>query len=840
MLDGRTGWRTGENVSVSVSDSDGLRLDARAGGSLSLTSEDGSLGGIVLPLGMASDEAGALYLLGQKRAGVRRFDPERGEFVPLAAVGAEFGGEVRQFYEQFRDASNPLPSSIAVAGFNLYVADRGNRRVQVFALQTLAVRHVWGARDADGRPTRVDDPDAWEPVDVATHGGRAYILDRRYNRVYVHRPGSDALRLFIQGHGVGNRWTRLAVDREGRIYLFNLESPRVEIYDAHGQLSETKTDAGDIRDRFDPPSVRLHRSDASEPWRFCLPENLLRQCAELESARAQIAAESETCAHDDKDAQACDCCASTKTKATGAPAQGCASQSQSQAQTQSQLQPQSKSQSPTCSSLSPAELIFDRAGERVRVRFEQHTGAQIYTTGGEWQSERLDSEIYRCQWHRIELELGELPPGTRLEIYTYTDAEKLSPEDVRARPQKLWSKAYAVSGRLAPPLPKKTDGKRATQSAECAAQSRQGVGAHEFLVQSGEGQYLWLKIVFSGDGYGTPAVTSLRVRYPRESYLAYLPAVYSSDEESRSFLERFLSIFQTEWDEIERRIEDFPAYFDAQAVPEGAFLEYLASWFALPLEGSWNGEQKRRLLEAVSGIYFGRWKVTGAGDECLTEIDPEHAARRGTREGLRRYLQVYLQNMTGLSPAEQGGYPHIVEGFRERERLMLATNNLATLAHGAPLWSPAEVGRLQLDEFAREGEARLVSTGDPEHDIFQEFAHRFRVFVPSSWVRDGRDEEMLRRALNAEKPAHTSFDLCLVEPRFRVGLQSTIGIDTILGARPVARLACTHAEAGDAPSRSPHARLGFDTILAARAVAGDQPTMQLGTRARAGLDTILN
>ena len=123
------------------------------------------------------------------------------------------------------------------------------------------------------------------------------------------------------------------------------------------------------------------------------------------------------------------------------------------------------------------------------------------------------------------------------------------------------------------------------------------------------------------------------------------------------------------------------------------------------------------------------------------------------------------------------------------------------------------------------------------HEIFQEYAHRFRVFVPSSWVRTAKDEEMIHRALREEKPAHASYDLCLVEPRFRVGLQSTVGIDTILGAWPQARLACTH-DTDIPPSRLPRQCLGLDTILAAR--PGDRPTMQIGSKTRAGIDTLLN
>lgn len=770
MLDGRTGWLKASSEGVSKGARAGLRLDADPAGPLALASEDESLGGIVLPAGMAFDGEGTLYLLGRTLSGVRRFDAERREFVPLPAVGAEAGGDVRQFRE---------PSAIAVVGHNLYVADLGNRRVQVFALDTLVVRHVWGPWDALGRHACADDPDAWQPVDVAAHGGVAYVLDHRYGRVYTHRPGEDALKLLIDEHKAARRWSRVAVDLEGRVYLFDAGEKRVEVYDRGGRYAETKWDAGDIRDRFDPPPLRLSRGGEKEPWRFCLPEGLMRACDRRAGVEPSVM----------------------------------------------------ESPLGACTSVPPSGLVFDREGRRVRTPPERHAGPKLYAAEGVWLSEALDSEIYRCQWHRVELQLGALPAGTRVEVFTYTDDQQQPVEEIGGLSEKLWSESYAVAGRLARPSRGGRDKTSMPPSADAAESNK-----HEFLVQSHEGQFLWLKIRLTGDGYGTPSIKSARVHYPRESYLTYLPAVFSSDNESRRFLERFLSIFQTEWDDLERRIDDTAALFDPDAVPAGKPLEWLASWFALPLEGTWDGEQKRRLLQAATGIYFGRWKVAGGNDECLSEIDPRHAARRGTPEGLRCFLRVYLENITGLSPAEQGEYPQVVEGFRERQRLTLGAGGSAVLGGVAPLWSQSAVGRLRLGEFAREGEARLVSTGDPERDIFHEFAHRFRVFVPSAWVRSSGDEEMVRRALNAEKPAHTSFNLCLVEPRFRVGLQSTVGIDTVVGAHPQARLACSH-DADSPPSRPPHSRLGYDMILAAH--AGDRPTLQLGRATRAGIGTVL-
>ena len=39
--------------------------------------------------------------------------------------------------------------------------------------------------------------------------------------------------------------------------------------------------------------------------------------------------------------------------------------------------------------------------------------------------------------------------------------------------------------------------------------------------------------------------------------------------------------------------------------------------------------------------------------------------------------------------------------------------------------------------------------------------------------------------LESEKPAHTEYHLCVVEPRMRVGFQARLGIDTLVGGPPV-------------------------------------------------------
>lgn len=716
--------RTAGTAGVSLGEGSGIRLAAERSGPAGLLSGDGSLGGLTLPLGMALSDDGVLHLLVRaERSGpgeprrlfqIKRFDPATRRFRPLPSVGGS-GREPRQFR---------VPRNIAIAGRNLYVADYGNRRVQVFDIASLALRHLWRRR--------------WLPVDVAAHDGAAYILDGRSGRVYRHRPGSDRLACIVDGLGPAGRWQRIALDREGRIYLLDRAGARLAIYDAYGRPLGEVRDAGEVRDRFDAPPVRVdHRA------RFCLPEQLARQCDRRTAPAPPPQAPLALCP----------------------PARG--------------------------------SLVFDRSGQPARMDHYEVAGPRSYALSGMWVSAALDSRIHRCQWHRIELELLALPPGTQVVVRTYTALR--GDTDVSKLPDDRWSTPYVVD---AP-----------AQQGDPAAQPELN---HDFLVQSREGQYLWLRVELNGDGYTTPAVGRIRVHYPRESYLRYLPAIFAADDESRWFLERFLAVFQIEWDQLERTIDELAGSFDPRAVPEGKQLAYLASWLALPLETDWNAAQQRRLLSAAPAIY----------------------ARRGTLAGLRDFVRVYLENMGAGAAAHcpEPWYPLILEGFRERRRLILGGQVDATLGTGAPLWGPGQVGRLQLGVFAQEGEVRLISRGDPAIDLFTEYAHRFRVFVPASWVRSAGDERMLRRAIEAEKPAHTTYDLCLVEPRLRVGLQSTVGIDTLIGPYPQARL--ERADEPEAPpSRAPRNFLGYDTVLGGPAPgAGGLP---VDARTRTGIDTRL-
>jgi phage tail-like protein len=424
------------------------------------------------------------------------------------------------------------------------------------------------------------------------------------------------------------------------------------------------------------------------------------------------------------------------------------------------------------------------------------TNDQLYEKSGFVLTKAIDSRLYNCSWHRMEIEIADLPPGTKIEVATFSYKEEGVAPVIGDDPR--FVSAHTIIAPTQPPPAAGIDKKTTTE---------------EFLIQSAPGQFLTIVVRLKGDGFATPVIRRLRVHFPRESYLEYLPPLFSADEPTRVFLERFLSIFQTEWDQFDRQIEESEKFFDPDSVPEGPAMDYLASILGVPLEGTWTGAQNRKLLQAVPKIY----------------------PHRGTVAALRDYIRVYLANFSGLTYEEISAtpFPAIVEGYQERQFLMLSQAGGGALGPaGKPLWSPSVVKRLQLGVFAREGEVELVSTGDPERDLLHYFAHRFRVYVPAAWVRTAEDESLLRRAIETEMPAHVSYELCLIDAGVRVGEQTVVGLNMIIGDPPPLSLSCKPEL--DAPSLPGRNRLSSSVVL-----SGTGSPAVLNSDTRVG-DWILN
>lgn len=160
--------------------------------------------------------------------------------------------------------------------------------------------------------------------------------------------------------------------------------------------------------------------------------------------------------------------------------------------------------------------------------------------------------------------------------------------------------------------------------------SKPVINPRDTLLFDAKGRYFWIKVEMLGNGRLSPLLKEIRVVYPRLSYLRYLPAVYQADDDSRDFLERFLSIFETLYSEMEDRISNVTRYLDADNV-SGEFLKWLSQWLGIQVDESWDEGKLRMLVNRANEIY----------------------KKRGTRHGIEELIEIYT-----------GEKPLIIEQFQ--------------------------------------------------------------------------------------------------------------------------------------------------------------------------------
>jgi phage tail-like protein len=100
---------------------------------------------------------------------------------------------------------------------------------------------------------------------------------------------------------------------------------------------------------------------------------------------------------------------------------------------------------------------------------------------------------------------------------------------------------------------------------------------------------------------------------PRCQYLRDLPMIFEDDD----FFNRFLLIFETLWEPLERRQDQIAMYFDPHTCP-AEMLPWLGTWLDLELNPHWPEIRQRHLLSEAVELY--RWRGTRYGLSRLLEI----------------------------------------------------------------------------------------------------------------------------------------------------------------------------------------------------------------------------
>lgn len=397
-------------------------------------------------------------------------------------------------------------------------------------------------------------------------------------------------------------------------------------------------------------------------------------------------------------------------------------------------------------------LYAVETGGRSIVSFEARTSFVTHETADAhtgWMYRSFDSGEATTVWHRVTLgfSVGDADAQVRL-AYAATDDP---------------TRAQDVDWRWIDPA-----------------------NPHDALLDDAVGRYLWLRIELQGARFSTPRLRTVRAYFPRLSYLRYLPAIYREDDASRAFLERFLSIFESEFVGVEEEIGRMTQYLDPDGIPP-AFLDWLGDWLALSPDETWPESARRELLSRAPALF----------------------RDRGTPNGLLALLNLYLSHVADPSSLWEARRERQLAAIDERVPEELSPADARTLRR-----------RIESDVFLLEYTDLDCATGPSREPLERllDCPQCFFVFV-RPFVSDAQFET-IQRLIDDTRPAHAVGRAVELEPSIVLGGHAYLGVNSVLPERDLV--------VGEAA-------LGRDSALESLETAG-----QLGVRASLGNDTELS
>jgi phage tail-like protein len=425
-----------------------------------------------------------------------------------------------------------------------------------------------------------------------------------------------------------------------------------------------------------------------------------------------------------------------------------------------------------------AALASDRAGgllvspgccvTPLRLRIDQ----SFVPEGWLW-SDAITVDAVKHFWNRLHADIA-LPADAHVHFYVHAGAASAPPP------------APTVDGRFAAPW--RAVGDDVSDFFLSFADTRQ--------------EALWVGARFTNDRDATPVLSQARLDYDQAGYLPHLPEIYRDKDwaanapallkaDDGNFLLRYVSLFESFFDECETRIQDLPVLLDPAAAP-GEALPWLASFLALPLPEVQSDAAQR---EAIAGAYA-------------------RYARRGTVEGLREALRVEAGVRAWIEePLQAMGWwamPALSSSCKPGEVGTWVDGGDSILGFNTVLASAEPQGAVVGTTATLDG-SQLIAQEEFGMPLFDAAAYRFVVRVYASDMKCAGKLEQVRAIVEREKPAHTLYDLCLIESGLRIGWQARLGIDTLLGGGPppARRL----GESALVLDGQPRAKLGIDSRL---------------------------
>ncbi len=203
-------------------------------------------------------------------------------------------------------------------------------------------------------------------------------------------------------------------------------------------------------------------------------------------------------------------------------------------------------------------------------------------------------------------------------------------------------------------------------------------------------------VLRDSQGYALGSETvELNVR-SQSQLLRYLPEIYQESE----FLSRFLMLFESFLNPIERQIAQSDGYYDPALAPE-SFLPWLASWIGVAWDDSLPVDRQRRLLSSALELY----------------------QRRGTQAALCEYLEIYSGGEVEIREHRAQNFS-LGQNFRLGATIALGKTNFPhTFNVRLRVARPALAerfgkGQVNADALFRKKIEAIIETQKPAHTAF--------------------------------------------------------------------------------------------------------------------------
>ncbi len=243
------------------------------------------------------------------------------------------------------------------------------------------------------------------------------------------------------------------------------------------------------------------------------------------------------------------------------------------------------------------------------------------------------------------------------------------------------------------------------------------------------------------------------------TYLDLLPAIYQRPENNAEFLSDFLIIFEQILtggikdeelkglgEKLERVFELFYPYSKLMDRPEPSnpncltnsllpyfsptvddVLYWMAYCLAVELPENWDLAKKKKLLLKIISIF----------------------RKRGTKRGLEEYLSICL---------EGSQFVRISDDYDCREQKTC-------------------------DDYKTSFQAKVEPSS---FKPLKPYYFIVEVIIPTYCIEKLQEQvDIIKKVIDTEKPAHTHYQYIVNVPILRIGINSTIGVNTFLGAKPM-------------------------------------------------------